>query len=351
MEIPGNQTYHSGDMVTPQKKAIALMSGGLDSALAAALVKRLGFEVVGLNLATGFCTGQGRCDTVLAQGAALGIPVRLWDVSEEYLEVVKHPRFGRGRAMNPCLDCRIFMVKKAGELMEKEGASFVVTGEVLGQRPMSQHLGALELVARESGLGERLVRPLSGRLLGPTFPERMGWVRREDWLDLQGRSRKRQLELAKEWGIPTFTQPAGGCCLLLERAYAKRLRDLIREKGVDSLTKEDFALLRYGRHFRLGPRVRVVVGRDELENSVLLSFPGDHYVLNFPDVPGPVALVLGEVKEEDLRQAAELAARYSDTQEGSSVRVIAHRVGKVQEFWVTPWSKDDPRLQKLRVDR
>jgi tRNA-specific 2-thiouridylase len=234
VEIPGNQTYHSGDMVIPQKKAIALMSGGLDSALAAALVKRLGFEVVGLNLATGFCTGQGRCDTVLAQGAALGIPVRLWDVSEEYLEVVKHPRFGRGRAMNPCLDCRIFMVKKAGELMEKEEASFVVTGEVLGQRPMSQHLGALELVARESGLGERLVRPLSGRLLGPTFPERMGWVRREDWLDLQGRSRKRQLELAKEWGIPTFTQPAGGCCLLLERAYAKRLRDLIREKGVDS---------------------------------------------------------------------------------------------------------------------
>jgi len=335
----------------PAKKAIALMSGGLDSALAAALTKRLGFEVVGLNLATGFCTGQGRCDTVLAQGLALGIPVRLLDVSDEYLEVVKYPRFGRGQGMNPCLDCRIFMVKKAGEVMEEEGASFVVTGEVLGQRPMSQHREALELVARESGLGERLVRPLSGRLLGPTFPERMGWVGREDWLDLEGRSRKRQLELAKAWGIPVFTQPAGGCCILLERAYARRLRDLIREKGVDALTKEDFALLRYGRHFRLGPKVRVVVGRDEVENAALLSFPGDHYVLSFPDVPGPVALVLGEVGADELKLAAELAARYSDASANSPVRVLAQRNGQVQELWVVPMAKDDPRLQKLRIDR
>lgn len=338
-------------MPEPQKKAIALMSGGLDSALAAALTQRLGFEVVGLNLATGFCTGQGRCDTVLAQGLALGIPVRLLDVSDEYLEVVKHPRFGRGQGMNPCLDCRIFMVKKAGEVMEEEGASFVVTGEVLGQRPMSQHLAALELVARESGLGERLVRPLSGRLLGPTFPERMGWVRREDWLDLQGRSRKRQLELARAWGIPVFTSPGGGCCLLLERAYAKRLRDLIREKGVDALTKEDFALLRYGRHFRLSPRVRVVVGRDEAENAVLLSFPGDHHLLSFPDVPGPVALVLGEAEEADLREAAALAARYSDAPSGAPVRVLVHRNGQTRELWVLPWEKDDPRLHRLKIDR
>lgn len=338
-------------MSAPPKKAVALMSGGLDSALAAALTKRLGFEVVGLNLATGFCTGEGRCDTVLAQGAALGIPVRLLDVAEEYLEVVKYPRFGRGQGMNPCLDCRIFMVKKAGEMMEKEGASFVVTGEVLGQRPMSQHREALELVARESGLGERLVRPLSGRLLGPTFPERMGWVRREDWLDLQGRSRKRQLELARDWGIPVFTQPAGGCCLLLERAYAKRLRDLIREKGVDALTKEDFALLRYGRHFRLGPNVRVVVGRDEVENAALLAFPGNHYVLTFPDVPGPVALVLGEASEEELKLAAELAARYSDAPQGAPVRVMAQRNGEALELWATPMSKDDPRLRKFRIDR
>ncbi|MBC7098247.1 hypothetical protein H5T52_03890 [Candidatus Bipolaricaulota bacterium] len=338
-------------MSAPPKKAVALMSGGLDSALAAALTKRLGFEVVGLNLATGFCTGEGRCDTVLAQGAALGIPVRLLDVAEEYLEVVKHPRFGRGQGMNPCLDCRIFMVKKAGEVMEKEGASFVVTGEVLGQRPMSQHREALELVARESGLGERLVRPLSGRLLGPTFPERMGWVRREDWLDLQGRSRKRQLELARDWGIPVFSPPGGGCCVLLERAYTKRLRDLIREKGIDHLTRDDFALLRYGRHFRLGPRTRLVVGRDELDNAALLVLSGDHYVLTFPDVPGPVALVVGEVDETALELAARIAARYSDAPSALPVRVLAERNGTVQELQVTPLAKDDPRLFTLRIDR
>lgn len=334
-----------------QKKAVALLSGGLDSGLAAFLTRRLGFEVVGLNLATGFCTGQGRSDAVLAQRLALGIPVRLLDVSSEYLEVVKRPRFGRGQGMNPCLDCRIFMVRKAGEVMEEEGASFVVTGEVLGQRPMSQHREALELVARESGLGKRLVRPLSGRLLGPTFPERMAWVRREDWLDLEGRSRQRQLALAKEWGIPVFTQPAGGCCILLERAYMKRLRDLIREKGLEALTQDDFALLRWGRHFRLSPKVRLIVGRDEGENAALLSFPGDHYVLTFPDVPSPVALVLGEPGEEELRLAAELAARYSDALPQVQIRVQVEHRGKKKELWVQPRPRDNPLFQRLRIDR
>ena len=349
METVFPKAYHNGAMGEPQRKAIALMSGGLDSALAAAWTKKLGFEVVGLNLATGFCVGEGRCDTVLAQGLALGIPVKLLDVSEEYLEVVKHPKYGRGQGMNPCLDCRIFMAKKAKEVMEEEGASFVVTGEVLGQRPMSQHLAALELVARESGLGERLVRPLSGRLLGPTFPERMGWVRREDWLDIQGRSRKRQLALAKELGIPTFTSPGGGCCILLERTYSKRLRDLIKEKGVEALTKEDFALLRLGRHFRLGPKVRLVVGRDELENAGLLGFSQDRYILSFPDIPGPVALVLGDPSEEEILLAARIAARYSDAPQGQPVRVRVSKDAQEKDLFVVPLPQDDPLLRNLRV--
>lgn len=330
-------------------RAIALLSGGLDSALAAALTKRLGFGVVGVNFSTGFCTGQGRCDTVLAAGKGLGIPVRLLDVSDEYLEVVKHPRFGYGSGMNPCLDCRIFMLRRAKALMEKEGAEFVVTGEVLGQRPMSQHYRALKLVAEESGLGDRLVRPLSGRLLPPTYPEKRGWVRREDWLDIQGRSRRRQLSLARQWGVDWFSQPAGGCCILLEKAYAARLRDAFAHLGPDRMKKEDFALLRLGRHFRLSPKVKLVVGRDETENAILSGFAPGRIRLDFPDVPGPTALLEGEVSQDELLLAGRIAARYADSPPGEETRLIALMGGKPTELKVKPLSPDDPRLRELRV--
>ncbi|HIP99301.1 TPA: thiamine biosynthesis protein [Candidatus Bipolaricaulota bacterium] len=336
-------------MAREQVKAIALLSGGLDSALAAALTKRLGFGVVGVNFSTGFCTGQGRCDTVLATGQALGIPVRLLDVAEEYLEVVRYPKFGYGSGMNPCLDCRIFMLRKARELLAGEGAQFVVTGEVLGQRPMSQHYRALKLVADESGLGDRLVRPLSGRLLPPTWPEKQGLVRREDWLDIQGRSRRRQLALAREWGIEAFGQPAGGCCILLEKAYAARLKDAFAHRGPAALEFEDFALLRHGRHFRLSPKAKLIVGRDETENAVLAGFAKGRIRLEFPDVPGPTALVEGEVDEELLTLAACIAARYADAPPDREVRLQVFSGAGGRELWVKPLSPDDPRLRALRV--
>lgn len=335
-------------METGKPKAIALLSGGLDSTLAAALTQRLGFGVVGVNFSTGFCTGKGRCDTVLATGQLLGIPVRLLDVAEEYLEVVRHPKFGYGSGMNPCLDCRIFMLRKARELMEEAGAEFVVTGEVLGQRPMSQHYRALQLVAEESGLGDRLVRPLSGRLLPATYPEKRGWVKREDWLDIQGRSRKRQLALARQWGIEEFSQPAGGCCILLEKAYSARLKDAFAHRGPDAMTVEDFALLRHGRHFRLSPKVKLIVGRDETENAVLAGFSRGRIRLEFPDVPGPTALVEGEATEEELLLAARIAARYADVEPGEEVRILATD-GGTRELRVVPLPPDDPRLRELRV--
>ena len=330
-------------------RAIALLSGGLDSTLAAALTKQLGFGVVGVNFATGFCTGQGRCDIVLAAGRDLNIPVRLLDVSDEYLEVVKRPKFGYGSGMNPCLDCRIFMLKKARALMEEEGAEFVVTGEVLGQRPMSQHYRALKLVAEESGLGDRLVRPLSGRLLPATYPEKKGWVKREDWLDIQGRSRRRQLALARKLRIGSFTQPAGGCCILLEKTYAARLRDAFAHMGPDNMNKDDFALLRLGRHFRISPKAKVIVGRDETENAVLSGFALGRIKLDFPDVPGPTALLEGEVSEEELLFAARIAARYADAQPAEEVRVVAFQDGEARELRVKPLSPDDPRLSELRI--
>ncbi len=332
-----------------ERKAIALLSGGLDSALACALALRLGFEVVGVNLATGFCVGQGRCDTVLALTQRLGVPLRLLDVGEEFLTVVRAPKFGYGSAMNPCLDCRILMARTAGKVMEKEGAAFVITGEVLGQRPMSQHRRALDLVAAESGLGDRLVRPLSGRLLPATFPERMGWVRREDWLDIQGRSRKRQLALASQWGLTEFVQPSGGCCLLLTRPYAVRLRDAFTTRGGHALGRDDFALLRFGRHFRLSPTVKVIVGRHEGENAVLAGFAPGRWVLSFPDVPGPVALVEGEPAACDLELAARLVARYSDARPGEPVTVRVRHGNDVQELTVLPLPPDDPQLARWRL--
>jgi len=331
--------------VATSPRVIALLSGGLDSALACALTQRLGFDVVGLNLATGFCVGQGRCETVLALGQRLGVPVRLLDVASDYIPIVRAPKHGYGSAMNPCLDCRIFMVGKAREVMREEGAAFVVTGEVLGQRPMSQHRRALDLVAEESGLGERLVRPLSGRLLGPTFPERMGWVRRQDWLDIQGRSRKRQLALAQAWGLGEFRQPSGGCCLLLEKTYACRVRDAFRHKGKEALTAEDFALLRYGRHFRLSPAAKVVVGRDEQENAVLGGFAHGRWLLSFPEVPGPLAVVEGNPSPEELELAAALAARYSDAPREGPVKVRLARNDEAEEIMVIPFDPADPRIK------
>ncbi len=327
-----------------EKKAVALLSGGLDSALACALTLRLGFAVVGVNLATGFCVGQGRCDTALALAHRLGIPLRLLDASEEFLAVVRAPKFGYGSAMNPCLDCRILMARKAGEVMAAEGASFVVTGEVLGQRPMSQHRRALDLVAEESGLGDRLVRPLSGRLLPATFPEKVGWVRREDWLDIQGKSRKRQLALAREGGLTEFVQPSGGCCLLLTKPYAARLRDAFATRGGANLTGEEFALLRFGRHFRLSPTVKVIVGRNESENAVLAEFSPGRWILAFPSVPGPVALVEGPPTDEELELAARLAARYSDARPDEPVTVKLSHEDSVRELAVIPLTADDPRI-------
>lgn len=320
------------------------MSGGLDSALACILLLRLGFEVVGLNLATGFCVGEGRCDTALALAGRLGIPLRLLDVGRQFLEVVRSPKHGYGSAMNPCLDCRILMARTARDVMEAEGAAFVATGEVLRQRPMSQHRRALDLVAEDSGLGARLVRPLSGRLLGPTYPERMGWVHRDQWLDIQGRSRKRQLTLAQEWGVTEFAQPSGGCCLLLTRPYAARLRDAFTTHGKAVLKEEDFALLRFGRHFRISPTAKVIVGRNEADNAVLSGFAPARWELTCVGVLGPLTLVEGTPSPEDLRLAARLAARYSDAAPHEIVTVRVLHNDDTEELAVRPLPYDDPRI-------
>jgi len=338
-------------------KAVALMSGGLDSTLAAKIIKDLGFEVVGVNFYNGFCIehaqrqikGAKSCYTPLSVAHSLGISIELIDVADEYLEVVKHPRHGRGAAMNPCIDCRIFMLKKAKGFMEKIGAEFVVTGEVLNQRPMSQHYKALLLIQEESGLGDKLLRPLSAKLLPPTYPVKLGWISQDNLYDIQGRSRARQLELARKLGITKYSQPAGGCCLLVEKHFGNRLRDAFKYKGKEALERSDFEILKVGRHFRISPNAKVIVGRNEDENCFLEKFQEGKWKIIIPDHSSPIVLVDGEPSEEELILAARLAARYSDGKEEKLVRVALQKDEESRVLEVEPLDPRDKSLEGMRV--
>jgi tRNA U34 2-thiouridine synthase MnmA/TrmU len=292
-------------------KAIALLSGGLDSTLAAKLVLEQGIELEALNFLTVFCTCTNRGETCLASQKAvdaLGIPLKVFNVSEEYLDVVKHPKHGYGSNMNPCIDCRIFMMKKAKAYLEETGASFIVTGEVLGERPMSQRRDAMRLIEKEAGLDGLVLRPLSAKLLSASIPEKEGWVDREKLLKIQGRSRKPQIQLADHFGIRDYPCPAGGC-LLTDPGFAQRMRDLNRYHP--DFLLNDVHLLKMGRHFRLSPHLKLVVGRNEEENQKIQTFSqeGD-FLLKVSRYPGPLSLLRGEAKEEEIAKAAAITVRY-----------------------------------------
>jgi tRNA-specific 2-thiouridylase len=293
-------------------KAIALLSGGLDSTLAAKVVMEQGIELEALNFVTLFCTCTNRGETCLASQKAvetLGIPLRVFNVSGEYLNVVKNPKHGYGRNMNPCIDCRIFILKKTKIYMQDSGAAFIVTGEVLGQRPMSQRKDAMRLIEKEAGLEGLILRPLSAHVLSKTIPEKEGWVDRERLLKFQGRSRKPQINLAKHYGIQDYPCPAGGC-LLTDSGFAKRMRDLLRHNPSFSLN--DAHLLKMGRHFRLSDGVKLVVGRNEEENQKIGTFArnGD-VLLKVSGFPGPLSLLRGKLSEGDIEKAGAVTVQYS----------------------------------------
>ena len=293
-------------------KAIALLSGGLDSTLAAKVTMEQGVELEALNFLTVFCTCTNRGETCLASQKAvetLGIPLKVFNVSEEYLRVVKYPKHGYGRNMNPCIDCRIFMLKKAKAYMEESKAAFIVTGEVLGQRPMSQRKEAMRLIEKEAGLEGFILRPLSAKFLPVTIPEKEGWVNREKLLNLQGRSRKPQIELADHFDIHDYPCPAGGC-LLTDPGFAKRIKDLMIHAPTFSLN--DVHLLKMGRHFRLSPEVKLIVGRNEEENQKIQTFAQEKDILlKVSSYPGPLALLRGNPDGGNIEKAANITAHYS----------------------------------------
>jgi hypothetical protein len=312
-------------MDKPQPTAVALLSGGLDSTLAAKLVLDLGVKVIGVNFAGAYCPRPlaGRSS---AEKAAehLGIELVTLPIDQAFIDMVRSPKHGRGRNMNPCIDCHILMIRKAWEYGQTRGAQFVVTGEVLGQRPMSQNRAALVRVARESGTGGRLLRPLSARLLDETVPEMEGLVERRRLMDIKGRMRKRQMVLAVLYRIKDYPTPAGGC-LLTEPVFSRRLEEAFAH-GEDSV--ETVELLGLGRHFRLPSGARVVVGRDERENAALVQrAPARALVIDATHVPGPLCLLIPaqpQAEPDDIGTAARVCAAFSDRRQDLQVRV---RVG------------------------
>jgi len=320
--------------MTKTIRALGLFSGGLDSMLAASVLRAQGIEVSLICFVTPFF-GAARA----RQSAAhLGLPLREVDFTDKFLPLIYDPPHGWGRGHNPCIDCHILMLREAGALLAAAGFDFLFTGEVLGQRPMSQNRGSLNLIARESGFADLLLRPLSAQFLKTTKPELLGWVDRDRLLNLSGRGRKRQMALAAAYGITRYPAPAGGC-LLTDPGYAARLKELLRH--VQEASRPDLELLKWGRHFRLPGGAKAVVGRTQRENEAILALKslGD-FLLKVDNYPGPVVLVSGAVSEVDLETAAGLAAAYSDAPEGEPVPVTAPDGGPDRVLHLTTPGKD-----------
>ncbi|RMH80457.1 MAG: hypothetical protein D6674_04320 [Acidobacteria bacterium] len=324
-------------------RAVALLSGGLDSSLAVRLLQDQGVDIKALHFYTGFCItehkrrlglrredGSQYVNPALRAAAQLKVPIEVVDISTEYFDIVLNPKHGYGKSVNPCVDCRIFMLKKAREFMESEGYHFVITGEVLGQRPMSQTFERLIFIEREAGLEGYILRPLSAKLLPITIPEGLGWVDREKLLGIRGRGRKRQIELAKTYGL-SYEQPAGGCCYLTDENYAYRFREAFSFEG--RITREDLVLFSVGRHFRLPSGAKLIVARNEGEVRFLKSFKKLYPHAYRKDERGTFALIKGRPPREELQLIADIIARYSKNQE---CEVVINLQDKGLELWGKP---------------
>ena len=315
-----------------RRRAVALISGGLDSMLAAKLVLDQGVHVEGLNFFTGFCVeghthairskdrDRPKRNNALWVAEQLGIRLHFVDVVEDYKSVVLNPKHGYGQHLNPCIDCKSFMVGRAMTWLEEQAFDFVITGEVIGQRPKSQRRATMPIIARESGAHDRLLRPLCAKLLEPTLPEREGWVDRARLLDLSGRSRKPQISMARRFGFQDFAQPAGGCCFLTNEHYTIKLQDLWQSRGEREYDLDDIMLLKVGRHLRPSANFKLIVARDEGEGRFLSGYRGRFVWLNPISHRGALTLVHGEeLASGDLTFAARIAARYTQGRDQSSV--------------------------------
>jgi tRNA-specific 2-thiouridylase len=327
-------------------KCIVMFSGGLDSTIAVHMMQRQGLDVLALNFVLPFYSGLGLTHQGIKDRASmLKVPLRIEEEGEEYLAMFRERKFGFGKNVNPCLDCRIHRIGKAAAIMKETGASFIVTGEVIGQRPMSQRRDCLNIIDKKSGLGGLILRPLCAKILRPTVPEQEGWVRREELLDFSGRGRKRQIAYAKRFNL-TYPNPAGGCLLTHSRS-AERYADLAQNNPAFSLN--DFKLLAYGRHFRLGPDLRLIMARDDSENDAIaaLALPSDRFI-ELKDIPGPVGIIRGAADEEQVKTACSIFTKYTRARTLAAAGVEA-TVGKGETAVIEVVPADENECERFIV--
>lgn len=323
-------------------KAVSLFSGGLDSILSAKIIQNQGIDVIAFHFVLPFYYIEDEEQIKAVKTAnMLNIPIEISYGGKDYIEMVKKPKYGYGKHINPCIDCKIFIMKKAHDFMKKIGASFLVSGEVIGQRPMSQRKKAMELIEKEAGVEGILLRPLSAKLLPPTVTEEKGWIKRENLYSLEGRSRKPQIQKARELGIKEYPFPAGGCCLA-DIDFSIRLRDAF-EHNEDSVS--EVQLLNFGRHFRLKSGVKLIVGRDEKENNIIEKLAGnDDLLIEGVGFGSPIALLKNSKNSEDIDISAAICIRYSKKRTEKSVKIsIRTKKGNITE-------KEVASLEKETVD-
>ncbi len=340
--------------MTEQRKAVALISGGLDSLLAAKVIQEQGIHVEGINFYTGFCVEghthairkkdqkKSKRNNALWVAEQLGIKLHIVDIVEEYKDIVFNPKHGYGANLNPCLDCKIFMVSKALEWLRKKDFDFIITGEVIGQRPMSQRKETMPVVSGESGAEDLLLRPLCAKNLPQTLPEHEGWVDRERLYDFSGRSRKPQMALAAKFGFKDYAQPAGGCCFLTDAQYSVKLADLWRARGSKQYEMDDIMLLKVGRHLRPAPHFKVIIAREEGEGNFLQGYRKQFVTIKTISHGGPLALIDGEPTAADIELAARLVARYSQGRDADLVELeVVDREGSSHALKVEPIKPHD----------
>ena len=343
--------------MSKQRKAVSLISGGLDSMLATRAIMDQGIHVEGINFFTGFCVEghthairkkdkvKPKRNNALWVAEQLGIKLHIVDVIEPYKDVLLNPKHGYGANMNPCLDCKCFMVGKALEWIKENDFDFIITGEVVGQRPKSQRAETMPIIQQESGAGDLLVRPLCAKKLPPTLPEREGWLDREKLFEFSGRTRKPQMALAEEYDFKDYATPAGGCCFLTDEVYSRKLVDMWKARSDRDYELDDIMLLKVGRHIRPRPHFKLIIGREEGENKFLEGYRKVFTHLRSSSHTGPLVLIDGKLEEDDLELAAQITARFGGGKTAEHVEIEATFTdGTTKELTVSPMAptKMDP---------